>query len=263
MRVGMAQMLVQPGQRDHNLSRAIEMIRGAAAAGCDIVVLPECLDLGWTHDSARSEATAVPGAITDALSFAAVENDILVAAGLTERSGGRIYNAAVLISAQGEILLHHRKISELDFAKNLYSVGSSLAVADTSIGRVGLNICADNSLSSRALGQTLGHMGAQLIVSPCSWAVPPDHDNVADPYGGPWHESYSSLADAFGLAIVGVSNVGPVVGGDWNGWRCIGNSLAIGPDGNVLVKGPYGEQAEELLIATVPLDTSAQPSSPA
>ena len=256
VRVGMGQMLVEPGQREANLARAGDVVRQAALAGCDVVVLPECLDLGWTHESARTRATAVPGPVTDVFADLAASNGVMLAAGLVEAAGQRLYNSAVLVSAQGEVLLHHRKINELDFALRLYSVGSTLGVAETPVGVVGLTICADNSPSSPALGHALGHMGAQLIVSPSAWAVPPDHDNGTDPYGGMWEESYGAIARAHGMPVIGVSNVGPVVGGEWDGWRCIGCSLAVGPDGEVLAKGTYGEGAEELLVVTVPLDSA-------
>jgi predicted amidohydrolase len=49
----MGQMRVEGGAPDANLDRAVEMIRKAAAARCDVVVLPECLDLGWTWPEAR------------------------------------------------------------------------------------------------------------------------------------------------------------------------------------------------------------------
>lgn len=253
IRVGMAQMLVEPGQREANLARAGQMVHDAAAAGCDVVVLPECLDLGWTHESARTQAQPIPGPTATALAELAAENGIMIAAGLVERDRDRLYNAAVLISAEGEVLLHHRKITELDFALRLYSVGATLAVAPTPLGIVGLDICADNAPASLALGQTLGHMGAQILLSPSAWAVPPDHDNAVDSYGAMWLESYTALATAYRMPVVGVSNVGPVVGGEWDGWRCIGCSLAVGPDGEVLAQGPYGERAEALLTVTVPV----------
>ena len=52
-RVGMAQILVEGPQPDANLARAEEFIRDAASQGCRLVVLPECMDLGWTDPSAR------------------------------------------------------------------------------------------------------------------------------------------------------------------------------------------------------------------
>lgn len=42
-----------------------------------------------------------------------------------------MFNAAVLISASGEVILHHRKINELDFARELYSLGDRLSTVET------------------------------------------------------------------------------------------------------------------------------------
>ena len=260
--IGMAQMLVEPGRLDANLGRAKDMVQQAAAAGCDAVVLPECLDLGWTHESARALAAPVPGRVSEFLSELAADAGVLLAAGLTERAGPRIYNAALLISAEGETLRHHRKVNELDFARALYSTGSSLEVADTALGGVGLVICADNAASSSALGDALGLMGANLILSPSAWAVPPGHDNGRTPYGGEWEDTYVPLAQKHDMPVIGVSNVGPVVGGEWNGWRCIGASLAIGRDGSVLAQGPYGVDAEELIVVTTDVRDTASPRVP-
>jgi predicted amidohydrolase len=257
----MAQMLVEPGRIEANLSRAADMVAQAGRSGCDIVVLPECLDAGWTHESARTLATPLPGPTTDRLRAMAADSGVLVAAGFTERVGDRIFNAAVLVSAQGEVLLHHRKINELDFARRIYSVGTSLSVASTPVGTVGLDICADNAPGSLALGESLGLMGAEILVSPSAWAVPPSHDELLDPYGSMWEESYAALARRHRMPVVGVSNVGPVVGGEWNGWRCIGCSLAVDRDGRVVARGPYGERAEELVLVTLATGATLDPAA--
>jgi predicted amidohydrolase len=68
-----------------------------------------------------------------------------VIAGLTERDVDKIYNTAVLISDQGVILGKHRKINILDIARHIYTPGDSCSVTETSLGKIGLNICADNS----------------------------------------------------------------------------------------------------------------------
>ncbi len=134
-------MLVEGGKPDANLARAIAMIADALAKGCDIVVLPECLNYGWTHPSARGAAPPIPGPHSDLLASAA---GLWVVAGLVESDGGRLYNAAVMISPEGEIVLKHRKINELEIAHDLYSLGTSVGVAETPLGTLGLNICADN-----------------------------------------------------------------------------------------------------------------------
>ncbi len=245
----MAQILVEGGCPQPNLDRAAARIAQAAQQGCGVVVLPECMDLGWTHGSAQTLAQPIPGPHSDRIAAAARQHAIHVVAGLVERAGDRIYNAAVLIDPHGQILLHHRKINELDFARELYSLGDRLGVAHTELGTIGINICADNFEESLCIGSTLGRMGARLLLSPCAWAVEADHDNAKDPYGDFWRKPYRQLATAFGMTVIGVSNVGRISDGPWTGRKCIGCSLAIAPDGRQIIQGPYGEEAESLLCA--------------
>src|SRR4029434_1573171 len=93
-KLAMGQMLVEGGGRDENLRRAVRMVEDAAAQGCRIVVLPECLDAGWAHPEARQLAEPIPGRHSDLLAGAARQAGIYVAAGLTERDGERIYTKA-------------------------------------------------------------------------------------------------------------------------------------------------------------------------
>ena len=55
------------------------------------------------------------------------------------------------------------------------------------------------------------------------------------------------------MAIVGVSNVGPVTMGSRTGWSSIGNSMAYGPDGKPIEILPFGEDAEVVFVAEIPL----------
>lgn len=249
--VGMAQLLVEGGRPSANLDRAATMIRQAAAQGCRLVVLPECLDLGWTDPSARALAQPIPGTHADQLAEAARAHHIYVAAGLVERAGNRLYNAAVLFGLGGELLLHHRKINELDIALDLYAVGDRLGGVETDLGILGLAVCADNFGSSLAIGHVLARMGAQILVSPSAWAVDANHDNTREPYGQLWRDAYTELTRLYDLTVIGVSNVGWITGGPWQGRKCIGCSLAVGPGGEILAQGPYGETAEALVKVTV------------
>jgi predicted amidohydrolase len=238
----MGQMLVQPGEPDRNLGRAMAMIRSAAESGCTVIVLPECLDVGWTHPSAAELADPIPGDRCQSLARVAAVFGLYVVAGLTERCEDGIYNSAVLLSPTGELILKHRKINELDIGTSLYMTGTGLAVARTPVGAMGVSICADNFPDSLVFGHSLARMGAQLLLSPCAWAVDADHDNISKPYGQLWLDAYLPLAQAYDLTVIGVSNVGPLTGGPWKGRKCIGSSLAVGPEG-VLVQGPYDREA--------------------
>ena len=239
----MGQMLVEGGRPESNLGRAEEMIGQALSERCDIVVLPECLDLGWTFGDARARAQPIPGEYSKHLVDAAATIRIPVIAGLTERDGDKVFNSAVLISAEGEILATHRKINELTIGHPIYDLGQSLSVTKTVFGAIGLNICADNFPCSQALGRALGQMGSEIILSPCAWAVDADHDNDARPYGDLWLESYTKLATEFQMPVIGVSCVGAITSGPWAGRECCGMSLAMGADGGVLARGPYDSQA--------------------
>ena len=46
--IGICQLLLEGGEPKRNLDRAGEMVRQAADDGCQIALLPECLDLVWT-----------------------------------------------------------------------------------------------------------------------------------------------------------------------------------------------------------------------
>src|SRR4051812_47788772 len=251
-RAGMAQILVEGGRPDANLGRAEGAIGRAAAEGCRLVILPECLDLGWTDPSARELARPIAGPHSDRLARAARQHRVFVAAGLVERAGDRLYNAAVLLGPDGRILLHHRKVNELDIALDLYAVGDRLGVAETALGTIGLAICADNFGNSLAVGHVLARMGARLILSPSAWAVDADHDDE-EPYGRLWLDSYTELARLYDLTILGVSNVGRLTNGPWRGRKCIGCSLAVGPGGVVLARGPYGASAEAEVVVEIEL----------
>jgi predicted amidohydrolase len=151
----------------------------------------------------------------------------------------------------GPLLLHHRKINELDIALDLYSVGDRLGVVETELGTPGLAVCADNFGSSLAISHVLARMGAQVILSPSAWAVDADHDNAREPYGQLWRDSYTELARLYDLTVIGVSNVGRITGGPWQGRKCIGCSLAVGPGGEILAQAPYGVDADALVEVEV------------
>jgi predicted amidohydrolase len=256
IKIALAQILVEGGALETNLARVEAAVADAASAGADLIVLPEASDLGWAHPSAVALAGLIPGGATIARCQAmAQRNNIWICIGLNERDSVKpcqYHNAAVLIDRQGKIRLHHRKIHELDFARELYTTGSRMAVVDTEeFGCIGLMICADAFVPDRVISRSLGQMGARLLLSPCAWAVPPDHDNQADPYGKLWLDSYTPVAEEFGMWIAGVSNVGPINAGAWEGRKCIGNSLLIAPDGSTQLQAPYGEAAEGLFLVVI------------
>lgn len=252
MNYAFIQMKVEGGKKQRNMARALRMIDEAVRHQADLILLPEAMDLGWTHPSARHEAEPIPlGYPALTLCEAARRHQVFICAGLTEREGNAIYNSAVLIDPQGEILLKHRKIHELDSAHDLYGLGQRLEVVQTPLGAIGLMICADAFAEGQVIARTLGYMGADILLSPCAWAVPAGHDNLQDPYGDLWRANYKPVARDFKIWIAGVSNVGWITGGPWQGRPCIGCSLLIDPEGREVWQGPYGPEAETIYYAEI------------
>ena len=116
-------------------------------------------------------------------------------------------------------------------------------------------ICADAFAQGQCISRSLGYMGADFVLSPCAWAVPPGFDNAKTPYGSEWKHVYSPVSRHFSMPIFGVSNVGPIEGGPWSGWNCIGNSIAVDAEGEVILAGAHGVDAEAIFyVDFVPKD---------
>ncbi|MBL4716538.1 MAG: carbon-nitrogen hydrolase family protein [Bacteroidia bacterium] len=246
----MGQLLVEGGEPERNLGRAVEMIKEAKEKGCNLILLPECLDLVWCHPSAKTKSLPIPGKFSEVLTNSAKENNIYVVAGLIERSNDDVYNTALMINPNGEIISKYRKINVLEAVQDIYSIGNSLSVIDTPFGKVGLNICADNYADSLHIGHCLAKMGAQIIFSPSSWTVDYSITDSEDLYGDKWIKPYSVLAKLYDLVIVSATSVGYIVGGVYEGKKSVGCSLAVNKDG-VIARGANNEVAGELIIVDI------------
>ena len=250
LKIGMGQLLVEGGEPDRNLKRAGKMLEEAAEKSCRLVLLPECLDFAWTHPSAKTEAQPIPGPYSDILCKLAKTYNLYLCAGLTERSEDKVYNTAIFISPEGNILLKYRKINVLTVAQDIYSIGQTLSVVKTPFGVVGVNICSDNYIDSLDIGHTLARMGAQIILSPSSWTV--DYSIVEGDilYGKKWLKPYQTLAVAHDLIVVSATAVGVIVGGVYEGKKMVGCSLAVNKDG-IVAEGKYNEFTGQLVVADI------------
>lgn len=255
-RLALVQMLVEGGAKEANLVRAEARIGEAARGGAHVVLLPEVCDLGWTDPSALEAAEPIPdGEPCRRLQTAARAHGVYLCAGLTEKADDGVYNSAVLIDPAGDVVLKHRKLNELDIAHHLYAQGDRLGVVATPYGRVGVLICADATAAHYALLRAMGYMGADVVLLPSAWAVPPDHDNAREPYGDTWRGPFGTVGKEFRMWIAAASNVGRIRAGAWKGWRCIGCSMVMDFAGREVVQGPYGETADTIIyvdVQTVP-----------
>lgn len=252
MKIALVQMEVRGGEPKINLAQALRRLEEAANHQAEIVVLPEAMNLGWSDPSANSLSEKIPGGYTfEALKKSAERHKIFVCAGIVEKRNEKILNSAVLINPEGELVIRYSKIHIVEPGSQYYEKGQELFVADTILGKLGVMICADAFIEGQVIARTLVSMGAEIILSPNSWAVNADHDQQKDPYGGLWLHHYGAVAKDFDVWIVGVSNVGKITGGPWKGFNCIGCSMVIAPGGEPIFRGDYGIDRDEIYYVEV------------
>lgn len=246
----MAQLLVEGGEPERNLERAEKLIRQGKEDGCDLILLPETLDFAWTHPSALKEAEPIPGRFSTFFSELAVELNIWLCLGLTEKSGDKNRNTAILIDSTGNIVLKYAKVNLLEVEFPYYEVGQKLEVVDTPFGKIGLNICADNYIDSLYNGHMLARMGAQIILSPSSWTVDHFVTEEMDPYKTKWIEPLSIIARKYQIPMLSTTSVGYIVGGPYEGKKMVGCSLAVDETG-ILAQGEFNEFAGDLKVVNI------------
>ncbi len=246
----MAQLLVEGGEPERNLERAEQLIRQGKKDSCDLILLPETLDFAWTHPSALKEAEPIPGRFSTFFSQLAVELNIWLCLGLTEKSGDKNYNTAILIDPKGNIVLKYAKVNLLEVEFPYYEVGQKLEVVDTPFGKIGLNICADNYIDSIYNGHMLARMGAQIILSPSSWTVDHFVTEEMDPYKTKWIEPLSIIAKKYQIPVLSTTSVGYIVGGPYEGKKMVGCSLAVDETG-ILAQGEFNEFAGDLKVVDI------------
>lgn len=252
IRIGMAQLLVEGGEPERNLQRAETLVKKAVEQNANLVLLPETLDLAWTHPSAFNEAEPIPGPRSSFFCTLAKQHQVWLCLGLTELENKSRYNTALLINPIGEIIYKHRKINLLEVEFPYYEPGTQLGVINTPFGLVGINICADNYFDSLHLAHSLARMNAQIILSPSSWTVDYSITEEMDPYKEKWIAPLSHIARLYEIPFVSTTSVGYIVGGPYEGKKMVGCSLAVSKDGSY-VQGEFNEFAGDLKVVELEL----------
>lgn len=165
------QMDVEPGESDSNLSRMAGFARDAAGREADLVVFPECSLTGYclgSREEARELAEPVPGPAVLRTSALCRELGIHVIFGLIEARGERLHNTVVLVGPSG-LLARYRKVHlpHVGVDRFLDPGEEAFAVHETSLCRLGMNICYDGGFPEPA--RVLALDGADLITLPTNW----------------------------------------------------------------------------------------------
>ncbi len=147
------------------------LIKQAAQKQAELVVLPETLTIYRTGLSYAECAETIPGPSTNYFAELAKKHNLHIVAGLLERDQHLVYNVAVLIGPDGEIIGKYRKVTlprgEIEGG---ITPGSDYPVFQTRFGKVGMMICYDGFFPEVA--RELSNRGAEVIAWPV-WGCNP------------------------------------------------------------------------------------------
>jgi predicted amidohydrolase len=249
LRVALAQLPVEDGNLDHNMRLAEEAAGEAARQKVDLLNLPEAADWGWLYQLARRDALPIPGKYTYFLAGLARRHQMWVSAGCLEKDGDNVYNAAVIIDRNGQIVLKHRKIDTLPWlTKELYDRGNpeDIRTVDTEFGRLGLTICADNFNLKNP--QRVADQGAWLLIAPHGFA---EEESRLELNSKAYQDHIRKVAGTTRLWVVGTDAVlGTVQGGAWKGRLHSGCSVVARPDGTAAIVAKFKQP--DLIVFDIP-----------
>jgi predicted amidohydrolase len=239
------------GRPDHNLEQALALLDAARREGADLAVLPELTNSGYvfeTRAEAMGLAEALPeGRFTQAIARFAAEAGMIVVAGVAERAGDALYNAALVTGPDGYIGTYRK--NHLWAAENLFFAPGNLGVPvwPTRLGHISVAICYDIWFPEIFRLAALG--GADLLCVPTNWVPMP-----AQPEGLPVMANVLAMAGAHanGLFVAAADRVGTE-----RAQPFLGRSLIAGPQGWPLA-GPASADATEILFADVDLGAARQ-----
>ena len=238
MRVAAVQMDIAILDKQKNLAKILSLLESAATAGAKIVVFPECALTGYcfaSKEEAERVAEPIPGPATEKLWAAAGSLDCTVVAGLLERDGERIFNAAAVVTPQG-IAGAYRKLHLPYLGTDRFVAPGDKPFArfDAPQGKIGINICFDCSFPEA--GRILKLEGAQLLAIPTNWPLGSDS----------WQHIPKVRATENHFHVVAADRVG-----EERGFRFAGHSQIVDFTGKVLAEA--GETEETILLAEVDL----------
>ena len=245
LRVALVQFKPTKAEVSANVE-AIQRTIASQSSSTDLIVFPETSLSGYFLEGGVAESAVTTEELIGLMGSPSDRSpDVVI--GFYERWRRRLYNSAVYLEArEGRWKARHvhRKMflptyGVFDEAR-FVEPGTDVQAFETRFGRIGMLICEDMWHSLPAAILALG--GAELLVVP-SASLARDFS----PAGGRsrnlerWEQITSGAALEHGIFVI----VAQLVGSE-GGKLFLGGSIAVGPDGSFLARGPLLEEAVTL-----------------
>ena len=239
MLVAAAQIEPKLAEPERNLEACLARLEEAAAAGAELLVLPECAIPGYMFESAEEAlplAEEVPGPSSEVLERESRRLGMHVVCGLLERDGDTLRNAAVLVGPDGLVGTYRKTHLPFLGVDRFVFPGDELTVYDTPLGRIGVEICYD--LRFPEVTRTLALRGADIVAHPTNF-----------PIAAKLQTELITVARAAEnrIYLLTANRVGKERLGEFCGW-----SQIVDPYGTRLAEA--GETEEALLVADVDVE---------
>ena len=196
-----------------NIAKADKLVREAAAAGANIVLLPELFERQYFCQERRYDYYdfAKPLSENDAVKHFTVtarELGVVLPVSFYERDVNVLYNSAAVIDADGEILGVYRKTHIPDdhyYQEKFYFTpgNTGFKVWDTRFGRIGVGICWDQWFPETA--RAMAVMGADLLFYPTSIGAEPILETDSMPH---WRRVMQGHAAANFTPVIAANRYG-------------------------------------------------------
>ena len=257
MKVGIVQIACS-ADREQNMQKLAARIREAAQKGAELVVLQELHNTPYFCQTENVElfdlAETIPGPSTEFFSQVARECGVVLVTSLFERRAAGLYhNTAVVLDKDGSIAGKYRKMHIPDdpaYYEKFYFTPGDLGFKpiDTSIGRLGVQVCWDQWYPEGARLMALA--GAELLIYPTAIGYESsDTKEEQERQREAWTTVQRGHAVANGLPVVAVNRTGhePDPSGQTRGIEFWGSSFVCGPQGEMLFRAPKNEECVELV----------------
>jgi predicted amidohydrolase len=247
--VAVVQMAPKPGQVEENLSVMSKFVDKICTEQkkVDLIVFPELVTTGYELGVGFTDvAERVPGQSVHLLAQRASDYQTHIVFGLVtkEKVESTIYNSAVLIGPEGELLGEYRKIHLPGEERIAFRPGYRLPVFETDCGQVGVLLGWDLAFPEAA--RSLALDGAEILCVCASWTRTPDQDKEVAV--DEWRTYIHARALENSLYVAASNRVG-----EEYTYQFFGDSRIVGPRGETYVYIDEDESA--YAVATLDLDT--------